>query len=251
MRFCCRGAGCGVVARAAGSSSPADNPTEGVINDARDEGAPAIPSAAASAVTFVAGVVSSSPADNPTVGIAAALAVPAAILAAEESSPLPVETRAEMAIDGATTCEDRIADVPIGEVRDEGTVAALAVSAVMLATEESSPLPVETRAEMAIDGATTCEDGIAAVSAAALDVAPAAAPVATLAADGVPVNGVDESSPLSVKTPKKIVTGEARSQEKRSRGEDADTTAAGRRSVAAKTGPATRSQTRVDGKRGK
>jgi len=240
------------------SSSPADNPTEGVLNDARDEGAPAIPSAAASAVTFVAGVASSSPADNPTdgvindardEGIAAALAVPAAILAAEESSPSPVEARAEMAIDGATTCEDRIADVPIGEVRDEGTVAALAVPAVMLATEESSPSPVETRAEMAIGGATTCEDGIAAVSAAALDVAPAAAPVATLAADGVPVNGAGESSPLSVKTPKKIVTGEARSQEKRARGEDADTTVAGRRSVVAKTGPATRSQTRVDGKR--
>ena len=161
--------------------------------------APAIPPAAASAVTLVAGVASSSPADNPIASIAAALAVPAAILAAEESSPLPVETRAEMAIDGATTCED----------------------------------------------------GIAAVSAAALDVAPAAAPVATLAADGVPVNGADESSPLSVKTPKKIVTGEARSQEKRARGEDADTTVAGRRSVVAKTGPATRSQTRVDGKRGR
>ena len=220
--------------------------------------APAIPPAAASAVTLVAGVASSSPADNPTdgvindardEGIAAVLAVPAAILAAEESSPSPVEARAEMAIDGATTCEDRIADVPIGEVRDEGTVAALAVPAVMLATEESSPSPVETRAEMAIGGATTCEDGIAAVSAAALDVAPAAAPVATLAADGVPVNGAGESSPLSVKTPKKIVTGEARSQEKRARGEDADTTVAGRRSVVAKTGPATRSQTRVDGKR--
>ena len=180
----------------------------------------------ARAVALVADLVVA-PAIVPAVASAAASAVTFVNLV---TSPLPVYDPTEGVID---------------DIRGEGTVAALAAPVVMLAAEKSSPSPVEAPPEIMIDDARG--DGTAAALAVAPVAAslPVAAPVATLAADGLPVRDAGESvvsvasgmasvsvsdgvtSGLSlsppVTTPKKIVPGGARSQEKGPRGEGDDT----------------------------
>ena len=261
---------------AAGVSSPppVDDPTEGVIDDIRGEGT--VAALAAPVVMLAAEKSSPSPVEAPPEimiddargdGTAAALAV--APVAASLPVAAPVAT---LAADGLP-----VRDAGESVVSVASGMASVSVSDGVTSGLSSSPpvttpkkiVPGEARSqekgprgdgddtapplEMSLGDAR--DDGTAAALAVALVAAslPAAAPVATLAADGLPVRDAGESvvsgasgmapasvsdgvtsglsSPPSVKSPKKIVTGEAWSQEKRTRGEDADTTAAGRRVV--------------------
>jgi hypothetical protein len=144
------------------SPPPVDNPTEGVIDDARDEG-----TAAALAVpAVILAAEESSPSLVETCaemaieeardeGTAAALAVPAVMLAAEESSPSPVETRAEMAIDGARD----------DGARDDGTAAVsaaaldVAPAAADTAAVPSSRAPSSRAPSIAISARVSTGDG--------------------------------------------------------------------------------------------